>query len=139
RRLVAPQAFRRFLEQGPRDLTAAIACHRARSRLSDQLRGVDGGIDRFLDDGPCRQPTFAMLADDIRRWCAGSDWPTLDDQSGQAAFRAFFDRLRAYFLTQSGDPRGSGFGGTGFKAADCDSPDAWKRHRRAAGELAPRI
>ena len=34
----------------------------------------------------------------------------------QAAFRALIDRLRAYFLTQDGKPRGERFAGTGFNA-----------------------
>jgi ATP-dependent helicase/nuclease subunit A len=57
----------------------------------------------------------------------------------QAAFRALVDRLRTYFLTQDGTPRGDRFTGTGFNAADCDSEDAWRRHRAAAAQLAPAI
>ena len=49
------------------------------------------------------------------------------------------DRLRGYFLTQDGKPRGEKFAGTGFNAGDCDSPDAWKRHRAAASQLAPAV
>ena len=37
------------------------------------------------------------------------------------------DRLRGYFLTQDGEPRGKTFAGTGFNAAHCDTDDAWKR------------
>ena len=33
RRLVAPDVLRRFLQNGPRDLTAARACQNARDRL----------------------------------------------------------------------------------------------------------
>jgi ATP-dependent exoDNAse (exonuclease V) beta subunit len=29
--------------------------------------------------------------------------------------------------------------GTGFNADDCDSPDAWKRHRAAASQIAPAV
>src|SRR5262249_17487516 len=56
-----------------------------------------------------------------------------------AAFRNFIDRLRAYFLTQGGEPRGKNFTGTIFKAADCRTDDAWKRHRHTAGILAPAV
>ena len=55
-----------------------------------------------------------------------------ETRAAQAAFRALIDRLRAYFLTQDGEPRGENFTGTGFNAGDCDSDDAWKRHRQRA-------
>ena len=42
-------------------------------------------------------------------------------------------------MTQDGRPRGERFAGTPFSAADCDSPDAWKRHRATAGQLAPAV
>ena len=59
------------------------------------------------------------------------------DRQAQAAFRALIDRLRGYFLTREGKPRGEKFLGTVFNAEDCDSPDAWKRHRAAAAQIAP--
>jgi len=62
-----------------------------------------------------------------------------DTRAGQAAFRAFIDRLRGYFLTQEGKPRGGRFAGTGFTAVDCESDAAWKRHRAAAAGLAPAV
>ena len=37
----------------------------------------------------------------------------LDTRQGRAALRAVIDRLRGYFLTQEGRPRGEKFGGTG--------------------------
>jgi ATP-dependent helicase/nuclease subunit A len=166
RRLVAPDALRRFLQKGPRDLTAATACGSAATRLREVFTGVRDGIDVFLDDGPCRHPQFAMLADDLRRLVSGdperialhqSDG-TVDLQrpgedalhafdvgrlfqgrQAQAAFRGLVDRLRAYFLTQEGKPRGDKFTGTPFSAAHCDSPDAWKRHRAAAAQIAPLV
>ncbi len=72
-------------------------------------------------------------------WRLACDARSLDSADGQAAFRALTDRLRAYFLTQEGKPREKAFAGTGFKAADCDSDDAWKRHRESAATLAPAI
>jgi len=57
--------------------------------------------------------------------------PDFDTRAGQAAFRALADRLRAYFLTQDGKPRGERFSGTVFRAAHCDSEAAWKQHRAA--------
>jgi len=133
RRLVAPHALRRFLQKGPRDLTAASACATSAARLRDIFLGVRGGLGAFLADGPTHHPQFAMLADDIRALCD----PAISIQP--SAFRNLVDRLRAYFLTQDGKPRGDKFMGTGFNAEDCDSPDAWKRHRAAAALVAPAV
>jgi ATP-dependent helicase/nuclease subunit A len=150
RRLVAPHALRRFLQKGPRDLTAASACGASAARLREILTGVRGGIDAFLADGPHHHPQFAMLADDVRQLVLGAalqGCATTEvaqgfspaDRQAQAAFRALIDRLRAYFLTGDGKPRGEKFMGTGFNADDCDSPDAWKRHRAAASQIAPAV
>ena len=134
RRLVAPRALRRFLQKGPRDLTAATACEAAAARLREIFTSVCGGLDAFLDDGPRHHPQFAMLAADIRLMCAE---PAI--RIPQSAFRNLVDRLRAYFLTQEGKPRSEKFAGTGFAADDCDAPDAWKRHRAAASQIAPAV
>src|SRR6185436_7189698 len=66
RRLVAPGILRRYLQQGPRDLTAAGACRDACDRLRRLFGGVPGGLEPFLNDGPVHQRAFAMLAQDIR-------------------------------------------------------------------------
>ena len=186
RRLVAPHVLRRFLQRGPRDLTAEKACDASAARLRDIFAGVRDGLDVFLDDGPIRHPQFAMLADDIRRMCRGPERPApqpapnvhtdaarhfahhevarhfarhevarpfahhevarpfahhdvarpFQGRERHAAFRHFIDRLRAYFLTQEGKPRGDKFAGTPFKATDCCSDDAWKRHRATAAQIA---
>ncbi|MCU1381506.1 MAG: addA 2 [Acidobacteria bacterium] len=137
RRLVAPHALRRFLQNGPRDLTAATACAASAARLREIFAGVRGGVDAFLDDGPRQHRQFAMLAADIGTL---SHHPAaVGNRETQAAFRALIDRLRGYFLTQDGKPRGEKFMGTGFSAEHCDSPDAWKRHRASAFQLAPAI
>jgi ATP-dependent helicase/nuclease subunit A len=141
RRLVAPDGLRRFLQSGPRDLTSARACEAAAARLRDLFGGVRDGIEWFLNDGPIQRLQFAMLADDIRR-LAVSGAPTsivMHSREEQAAFRALVDRLRAYFLTQDGKPRGERFTGTGFTAADCGTEDAWRRHRASASQIAPAI
>ncbi|HJZ70741.1 MAG TPA: UvrD-helicase domain-containing protein [Vicinamibacterales bacterium] len=139
RRLVAPDALRRFLQKGPRDLTAATACQAAAARLRDIFAGVRDGVPLFLADGPRRHRQFAMLADDIRTLCRPVGGDAYDDRAAQAAFRACVDRLRAYFLTQDGSARGEKFAGTGFSAAECDSEDAWRRHRASAATIAPLV
>ena len=107
-----------------------------------------GGLEAFLADGPCRDPQFAMLAGDLRALCGDPKRAALHStdagrpfqpRQDQAAFRALVDRLRTYFLTQDGRPRGDKFAGTGFRAADCESEDAWRRHRAAAAQIAPPI
>ncbi|MGH9140645.1 MAG: UvrD-helicase domain-containing protein, partial [Vicinamibacterales bacterium] len=147
RRLVAPHALRRFLQKGPRDLTAARACDGAAARLREIFTGVRGGLDAFLEDGPRCHPQFAMLAADTRQLVAtstiepaiGNPQSAVWTRADQAAFRALIDRLRGYFLTQEGKPRSEKFAGTGFTADDCETPDAWKRHRASAFQIAPAI
>ena len=138
RRLVAPHALRRFLQRGPRDLTGAKACELAADRLRDVFRGARDGVDGFLNDGPTHHPQFAMLAADIRKLVGPAAVKDCATQE-QASFRSFIDRLRAYFLTQDGTPRGEKFTGTPFKAADCDTEDAWRRHRASAARVAPLV
>ncbi len=135
RRLVAPQALRRYLQSGPRDLTSAVACRRA----AEALRALFSPVIEFLHDGPIRHPQFAMLADDIRHLASNPERLDPDTRDGQAACRALLDRLRAYFLTQDGRPRGKNFTGTIFKKDDCASEHAWRRHRHVAAELAPAV
>ena len=139
RRLVAPQVLNRYLEEGPRDLTAPVACAGAAERLCRVLTAVDGGLSSFLDNGPMLHPRFAMLAADVRALCGGVDAAVAWDRDRQAAFRVLVDRLRGYFLTQEGRPRDATFAGTGFKGADCRSEEGWRRHRRAAAATGPDV
>jgi ATP-dependent helicase/nuclease subunit A len=139
RRLVAPGALRRFLQKAPRDLTAERACAAAAARLRDVFAGARDGLEFFLADGPRRHPQFTMLADEVRSLAADPSGGRFVDRRAQASFRNLIDRLRAYFLTQDGKPRGDRFAGTPFNAGDCDSPDAWKRHRATAAQIAPAV
>ncbi|HEX4347937.1 MAG TPA: UvrD-helicase domain-containing protein [Vicinamibacterales bacterium] len=138
RRLVAPKLLRRYLTRGPRDLTPETVCAAGAERLRQILSGVREGLETFLEDGPVHHPQFAMLARDLRTLC-GATPPAFAAAHGQAAFRVLVDRLRGYFLTQDGKPRGKNFTGTIFKAANCHSEDAWRRHRQAAAALAPHM
>jgi ATP-dependent helicase/nuclease subunit A len=141
RRLVAPDLLRRFLADGPRNLTAAVACRSANARLCDLFDHLPGGIGSFLKSGPLVHPQFAMLAVDIAALCnrPPTDKGDFAPRSEQAAFRAFVDRLRGYFLTQEGKPRGERFSGTPFRATHCVSEIAWKRHRDVAASIAPAV
>ena len=142
RRLVAPGVLRRYLQKGPRELSAARACQNASDRLERLFADMPGGPDQFLNDGPVHRPAFAMLAADIRAMSAGAATPAghrCDARAEQAALRGLIDRLRGYFLTQQGEPRKASFAGTGFSAGDCASAASWKRHRDRAAELAPAV
>ena len=136
RRLVAADALRRYLSRVPRQLTAESACRSAAARISDLLNAVPGGVELFLRDGPTQRPQFSMLAADMRLLGDPSRL-ALDTRQGQAELRAALDRVRGYFLTQDGRPRGQNFTGTGYNAEDCASEAAWRRHRQAAAQLAP--
>jgi ATP-dependent helicase/nuclease subunit A len=136
RRLVAADALRRYLARVPRQLTTESACRAASSRIADLLNGVPGGLPAFLKDGPIHRPQFALLAGDMRL-LADPSALALETRPAQAALRAAIDRVRGYFLTQDGRPRGQNFTGTGYKPEDCAGDAAWRRHRQAAAQLAP--
>ena len=129
RRLVAPAALQRFLAAGPRDLTAEVACRRAAVDMADVLERVDGGLVRFLADGPVEHPRFAILARELRQLRAVAD--------GEAEpLRCTLDRVREYFLTADGKPRKRL---TGFRSDQSRSVEAWRCHTKAARELAPGV
>jgi len=75
-----------------------------------------------------------MFAEELRDLCGPGNGLNRADP---AATRVLLDRLRAYFLTQQGEPRKATFAGTGFTADDCASAAAWKRHRDRAAAMAP--
>ena len=128
RRLVAPAALQRFLMAGPRGLTADGACRDAAARLARILGGVDGGLERFLADGPAAHPRFRALQRAL---------PGLAERarSEPEALRPLLDRVREYFLTAAGQPRRR----FAYRADQCRSPAAWRRHRDLARSLAPAV
>ena len=129
RRLVAPAALQRFLASGPRGLTARIACRRAATRLADVVAGVDGGLTRFLADGPDGHPRFKILARELTGLAALRD-------AEPETLRPVLDRIREYFLTREGTPR-KRF--TPYRPKDCRSAAAWRRHCAAGRQLAPAV
>ncbi len=142
RRLVAADVLRRFLQSGPRDLTPENACAQAASRVADALNSAPGGLETFLREGPLGHPHFAMLAPDLLALRSGvaAKEGAFSTVERQAAFRMLVDRLRGYFLTQSGEPRKArGFGSSEFKKEHCASDAAWKRHRDGVEAIAPAI
>jgi ATP-dependent helicase/nuclease subunit A len=140
RRLVAREALRRFLVSGPADMTPAVACARAAGRVLDALEGVDGGLARFLAEGPVHHPRYALLVRDIDE--LRSLVPASADGGDEVGsrrlaerFRAILETIEEHFFTRERQPRAR----WSYKPADCPSSGGWSRHRHAAVALAPRL
>ena len=129
RRLVAPAALQRFLASGPPGLTARTACEWAAARLAAVVGGVDGGLTRFLADGPLDHPRFKTLARELTGLAAlaGAEPETV---------RPVLDRIREYFLTRAGTPRRRF---TPYRSEQCSSAKAWQHHCQAGRRLAPAV
>jgi ATP-dependent helicase/nuclease subunit A len=132
RRLVARPALARFLERGPRNMTADDACRLGLERLADALAGLDGGLERFLACGPVRHPRFRLLAEALRGRHAIQ--PT-----DHAAVRALMDRVRDHFLTLNEEPRKPGGAIQPYRVGECVSPEAWRRHRDQVAACGQRV
>jgi ATP-dependent helicase/nuclease subunit A len=129
RRLVAWDVLDRFLERGPADLDADAVCARAVAALLDLFESVSGGREKFLTEGPVRQPRYQLLAQDLRRLESFR-------HAGNASVRGLMDRAAAHFLKVDGKPR-SGDRIYPYTNDDYPSPDAGKRHRLEALRLGP--
>ncbi|HET7697937.1 MAG TPA: UvrD-helicase domain-containing protein [Vicinamibacterales bacterium] len=129
RRLVAWDVLDRFLERGPADLDADTVCRRAVDALVDLFATVSGGRDRFLAEGPVRQPRYRLLAQDLRRLESFRG-------AGNAAVRGLIDRAAAHFLKSDGRPRTADRIHP-YTNDDYPSPEAGKRHRLEALRLGP--
>jgi ATP-dependent helicase/nuclease subunit A len=136
RRLVARDVLRRFLVRGPSDLTPRQVCRDAADRLREMLRDVEGGPEQFLTDGPRHHPKFALLADDLRALVLDPVAPAPDDDLLLRRSRGLLDRMAEHLLTRNGLPRSKW---PAYSADDCDSKEAWKRHRAQAARIAPRM
>ncbi len=120
RRIVAPDALKKFLASGPRDLDIAMACRRASDALRDTLEGMPGGIGRFLETGPV-DPSFTLLVRDVHRLLVAPGVASPDPTLVQATLA----RIREYFLTQDGKPRKR----LDYSKADFISPADWAHHK----------
>ena len=129
RRLVAWDVLDRFLGKGPGGITAAGTCARAVDRLAAALRGIDGGLARFIAEGPLRHPKFQLLARDLERLDAYRS-------AGDADVRGLMDRVAAHFLTAEGKRRKTDQI-RAYRVADYPGAEAGKRHRAAALQLSP--
>jgi ATP-dependent exoDNAse (exonuclease V) beta subunit len=129
RRLVAWEALDRFLARGPSDLTADLVCQRAVDALISLLStaGGAGGFDRFLAEGPVRQPRYLLLAQDLRRLASFRD-------AGNASVRGLMTRCAAHFLKADGRPRTIDRIHP-YRNDDYPDQDAGRRHRQEALRL----
>ena len=143
RRLVAPDVLRRFLARWP-----ARPDRRVRVPFGDRLACAIVLDDRARRHRGVsqRRPAGASAVRDARRRhprpCVTGH--RLDGSISRRArsrrpFARSCDRLRGYFLTQEGKPRGERFAGTPFERTHCASEIAWKRHRDAAASIAPPV
>ena len=121
RRIVAPQALRRFLAAGPADLDVASACRQAAHALRRALEAMPGGVERFVETGPL-DPSFTLLVRDLRRLdeCC-STGSVVDAATVQSAFA----HVRDHFLTQDGTPRKR----LDYAKSDFASAADWKHHK----------
>ncbi|HSL22522.1 MAG TPA: UvrD-helicase domain-containing protein [Vicinamibacterales bacterium] len=131
RRIVARRALDRFLASAPGSLRIGDVCRDSVRRLQDALRGVPGGLETFVADGPRGHPRFRVLARDLLR---------LDQlrAATPAVVRGLMDRVRHHFLTLQGGPRNAG-ALPPYKAEHSDTVDAWRRHRQAIAAAAPAV
>jgi ATP-dependent helicase/nuclease subunit A len=127
RRLVAWDVLDRFLERGPAGIDADAVCRRAIDALIDLFSDVSGGREKFLAEGPVRQPRYQLLAQDLRRL---ESFRT----AGNAAVRGLIDRAAAHFLKADGRPRSTDRIHP-YTNDDYPSPEAGKRHRLEALRL----
>ena len=119
RRLVVDGALDRALAGGPRDLTAERACEQAFERLRSVFRGLTGGVEGFLANGPVHHRRWAIFSDSMRLIESG-----IVPAPGLA--RGVLDRIESHFLNKEKEPR-QRF--DRYSAKDCKTADAWKIHR----------
>ena len=126
-------------EQGPRDLTAAVACRRAAERLARRARRrAAAGSTRSSPTVRCGHPQFAMLAADIERPDASERRVAALDSARRPGGVPRAHRSAARLLPDAGRRAAR----EGLRRAPASRPptatptDAWKRHR--AGGRGPR-
>jgi ATP-dependent helicase/nuclease subunit A len=131
RRIVAGDALNRFLQHGPRELTADTVCRRAAEGVLPVLQSIPGGLERMLLDGPRRHPRYQLFVREISRLHRAAD-------AKPSEIRAMLDRVALHFLTQEGNARRAG-AIPPYNAGHSPNQDAARRHREAVFAAAPEI
>jgi ATP-dependent helicase/nuclease subunit A len=127
RRAVAMPALAGYLARADAPPTAGEAVRRATTAVLEAIEQCVG-LAAWIDHGPLGSPSFAVLAQDVRRVHARAPG---DD----AAWRVAFERLRDDFLTQKGEPRRQ----LPYPQRDFGGKADVEMHRRALAELGPRV
>ncbi|RPI50545.1 MAG: hypothetical protein EHM55_21130, partial [Acidobacteria bacterium] len=119
RRLIVEDALTRALSTSPRGLTAERACEQAFERLRHIFRGLTGGVEGFLANGPIHHRRWAIFSAGMRLIASG-------EVPAPGLARGVLDRIQGHFLNKDKQPR-QRF--DGYSAKDCRTADAWKIHR----------
>jgi ATP-dependent helicase/nuclease subunit A len=119
RRLVVDEAINRAIANVPLDLTSERACEQAFERLRNVFRGLTGGAEGFLANGPINHRRWAIFSDGMRLVASGAAPPP-------GVARGVLDRIEGHFLNKEKEPR-QRF--DGYSAKDCKSAEAWRIHR----------
>ena len=137
RRLVARAVLRRFT--AGTSASADEACRTSADRFAGVMAPLQGGLERFLEDGPRLNPAFQLVASDLLYLAnlGATDRAGSAPAADVALFRAALEGIRDYFLTRGGEPRKKLAGGYGRD--DFPSPEAYRRHVRGLTSAAPHI
>jgi len=119
RRLVVDDALDRAMAGVPRDLTAERACEQAFERLRAIFRGLTGGVEGFLANGPIHHRRWPIFSDGMRMISQGA-------VPAPGLARGVLDRLEGHFLNKDKEPR-QRF--DRYAARDCQSAETWRIHR----------
>ena len=133
RRLVARQALVRFLDRGPRDLTAEDAIRSVRARLRVTLDSAEGGLEAFLESGPTGHRRYEIFRRDVG-WLVGS---ADADRYDAGRVRAALHRVRQHFFSNEGQPRKVLT--PHYRKADFTPGHDYRRHLDAIAALASRV
>ena len=126
RRLIVPGVLHRFLMGVPSDLTGEWACAKAVSSLTNRFDEVQSEIEQVINADVAADPHTAILARDLKRL---SELGNAD----ASAIRAWIERLRENFLTQTGNVRQS------FQLPTDAIAPVKRRFRQSAAILAPHV
>ncbi len=126
RREVAGAVLAGVAGRVPPNLTATGALRQAADSVAGALNSVPGGLLSLTEDRPV-DAAFDLVRADIASVVHGTEEP--------AVLRAALEGLRHHFIKADGRPRVQ----PRFPRASFATPDAWRRHKLAFRDAAPRV